>query len=45
MINIRKLAAADMVWLGTWIILVEYAFGIVLPFVLGLISIRAQWAR
>ncbi len=41
MINIRKLAAVDMAWLGARIIIVEYALGIILPFILGLLSIRA----
>jgi hypothetical protein len=41
MINIRKLAAVDMAWLGTRIIVAEYAVGVVIPFVLGLISIRS----
>jgi hypothetical protein len=41
MINIRKLAAVDMVWLGTRIILAEYALGLVLPLILGLLSIRS----
>jgi len=41
MINIRKLAAVDMAWLGTRVIIAEYAIGIILPLILGLISIRA----
>ncbi len=41
MISIRKLAAVDMAWLGTRVIVAEYAFGIVLPLILGLISIRS----
>ena len=41
MINIRKLVAVDMVWLGTRVIVAEYALGIVLPLILGLLSIRA----
>ena len=43
MINIRKLAAVDMAWLGPRVILVEYALGIILPTVLGLLSLRAGW--
>lgn len=39
MINIRKLAAVDMMLHGTRLILAEYAIGIALPLVLGLISI------
>ena len=41
MINIRKLAAVDMAWLGTQVILVEYGLGIVLPLILGLLSIHS----
>jgi hypothetical protein len=41
MINIRKLAAVDMALHGTRFILGEFAVGIVLPLILGLISIRA----
>ena len=40
MINIRKLAAVDTVWLGARFILIEYAAGIVLPLILGLLSIH-----
>jgi len=40
MINIRKMAAVDMVWLGTSVILAEYALGIILPLILGLLAIR-----
>lgn len=41
MIDIRKLAAVDMAWLGPRVIPIEYALGIVLPLILGLLSIRA----
>ena len=41
MINIRKLVAVDMAWLGTRVIVAEYALGVVLPLALGLISIRS----
>ena len=41
MISIRKLAAVDMAWLGPRIIVTEYALGIGLPLLLGLLSIRA----
>jgi hypothetical protein len=44
MINIRKLAAVDMAWLGTPIIVAEYALGVVLPLILGLISIRSGFS-
>ena len=41
MINIRKLAAVDMAWLGTKVIVTEYALGVILPLGLGLLSVRA----
>ena len=41
MINIRKLVAVDMAWLGTRVIVAEYALGVALPLALGLLSIRA----
>jgi hypothetical protein len=41
MINIRKLAAVDMAWLGTRVIVAEYAIGVALPLVLGVLSIRS----
>jgi len=41
MIEIRKLAAVDMAWLGSRVILAEYAVGIALPLVLGFFSLRA----
>ena len=41
MINIRKLAAVDMALHGARVIVAEFALGIVIPLVLGLISIRA----
>jgi hypothetical protein len=45
MINIRKLAAIDMLWLGTRVIVTDYALGIVLPLILGLLSIRSGLFR
>lgn len=45
MINIRKLAAVDMVWLGARVILAEYALGVLLPFILGMLSIRSGLFR
>jgi hypothetical protein len=42
-IEIRKLAAVDMVWLGQRIVVGEYALGVLLPFALGLWSIRVGW--
>lgn len=41
MINIRKLAAVDMVFLGSKVIIAEYACGMLLPFILGVLSIRS----
>jgi hypothetical protein len=40
LIEIRKLAAVDMAWLGTWVVLPEYALGVVLPLALGLVTLR-----
>jgi hypothetical protein len=48
MISIRKLAAVDMAAFGARVILAEYALGVVLPFILGLISLRyglAGWPQ
>ena len=39
MINIRKIVAVDMVLHGTRFILAEFAIGVILPLVIGLISI------
>jgi hypothetical protein len=44
-IQVRKLAAVDMVWLGTRVVLIEYALGVLLPLVLGLASIVAGLSR
>ena len=44
MINIRKLAAVDMALHGTRLITAEFALGIILPLVLGLLSIRTGLA-
>jgi hypothetical protein len=38
--SIRKLVAVDMAWLGAPIILTEYALGILLPLILGFVSLR-----
>jgi hypothetical protein len=40
MIQIRKLVAVDMVWLGPRIVLIECALGVVLPLLLGVWSLR-----
>ncbi len=44
MINIRKLAALDMVLNGVRFIQVEFALGVILPLILGPISIQAGLA-
>lgn len=41
LIEVRKLAAVDMAWLGPRIVIVEYALGVIFPLVLGLLSARA----
>jgi hypothetical protein len=40
LIEVRKLAAVDMAWLGTRVILAEYAIGVLLPLALGFITVR-----
>jgi len=42
LIQVRKLAAVDMVSLGTRVIVVEYALGVALPLILGIASLRAR---
>jgi hypothetical protein len=44
-IEVRKLAALDMAWLGTRLVLAEYALGVVLPAALGTLSLRSGAAR
>jgi hypothetical protein len=39
LIEVRKLAAVDMAWLGSRLIVTEYALGVVLPLALGLLSL------
>ena len=41
LIEIRKLAAVDMAWLGPRVVLAEYAMGIILPLALGLFTLRS----
>jgi hypothetical protein len=41
LIEIRKLAAVDMAWLGPRVIVAEYFVGMVLPLALGIITLRA----
>jgi hypothetical protein len=45
LIEVRKLAAVDMAWLGTQLVLAEYALGVVLPVALGLMSLRSGLAQ
>src|SRR5215470_17672520 len=45
MIEVRKLAAVDMAWLGTRVIVTEYALGVMLPLALGILSLRAGLAQ
>jgi len=40
LIEVRKLAAVDMAWLGARVILAEYAAGVLLPLALGVLSLR-----
>lgn len=40
MIEVRKLAALDMAFLGTRVIVAEYALGVMLPLALGILSLR-----
>ena len=44
-IEVRKLAAVDMVWLGERIVVAEYALGVLLPLALGIFSIKAGVAQ
>jgi len=41
LVDVRKLAAVDMAWLGVRVILAEYAFGVLLPLALGALSLRS----
>ena len=45
MIEVRKLTAVDMAWLGTRVIVTEYALGVMLPLGLGIVSLCAALAR
>lgn len=40
LIEIRKLAALDMAWLGPKVIVAEYALGIILPLALGIFTLH-----
>lgn len=39
-LNVRKLVALDMTFLGTRVIVAEYAAGVVLPWVIAALSLR-----
>ncbi len=41
-IEVRKPAALDMAWLGTRVVLAEYALGVVLPAALGTLSLASR---
>ena len=43
-VKVRKLAAVDMAWLGTHIVVAEYMLGVVLPLALGIMSVRTGLA-
>ena len=45
LIEVRKLAALDMAWLGTRLVLAEYALGVVLPAALGTLYLGWGLAR
>ena len=49
LIEIRKLAAVDMAWLGSRVIVAEYFAGIVLPLALGAFTLRSiypfHWSK
>ena len=40
MIHIRRLAAVDLVFLGPWVIIPEFALGVVGPLALGILTLR-----
>ena len=45
LIEVRKLAALDMAWLGTRLVLAEFALGVVLPAALGTLYLGWGLAR
>ena len=45
LIEVRKLAALDMAWLGTRLVLAEFALGVVLPAALGTLFLGLGLAR
>lgn len=44
LIEIRKLAAVDMAWLGPKVVVAEYACGVVLPFALGIFTLHSSFS-
>jgi hypothetical protein len=44
LIEVHKLAAVDMLWLGPRVVIAEYAAGVALPLALGLWSLRPHLA-
>ena len=42
LIEIRKLAAVDMAWLGSKIIIAEYTLGVIFPLALGMFTLRSS---
>jgi len=44
LIEIRKLAAVDMAWLGPKVIVAEYALGIILPLALGVFTLHSTFS-
>ena len=45
MIEVRKLAALEMAWLGARVIVTEYALGVMLSLVVGIFSLRVGLAQ
>jgi len=45
MIELRKLAALEMAWLGARVIVTEYALGVMLSLVVGIFSLRVGLAQ
>lgn len=44
MINVRELAAIEMLWLGSSFVLIEYVLGILLPLAIGAMFLGASAA-
>lgn len=45
LIEVRKLVAVDMAWLGAKAVMIEYSLGMLLPLALGLLSLGAGYSR